>query len=338
MRNLIRYKRMSLRTEEAYLGWTRRFILFHDKRHPATLAAPEVVAFLKNLAVINQVAASTHNQALNALVFLYAEVLEQPLGELRGLERVKRPERLPLILNPHEVALLLDRLEGTSWLAAALLYGAGLRLMECLRLRIGDVDTRTHTITVRAGKGGGDRRVPLPEKVQPLLLDHLARVRRLWLEDYGSRRTDEHQPLPGVYLPHALATKYPRAGREWPWQWLFPAKDLSFDPRSGLRRRHHWNEEALQRAVKRAALAAGLPKAASPHTLRHSFATHLLENGYDIRTIQELLGHKDVATTMIYTHVLNRPGVLPVRSPLDCRVSHGTFPSKSTGFLPPDCS
>ena len=317
MRDLMRYKRMSLRTEEAYVGWVRRFILFHGKCHPATLGALEVVAFLKNLASSNQIAASTHNQALNALVFLYAEVLEQPLGELRGLERVKRPKRLPLVLNYHEVASLLAQLEGTTWLAAALLYGAGLRLMECLRLRIGDVDTRTRVITVRAGKGGGDRRVPLPEKVLPILLDHLARVRRLWREDYGSQRADGHEPLSGVFLPYALAAKYPRAGYEWPWQWLFPAKTLSVDPRSGLRRRHHWNEEALQRAVKQAALAAGLPKAASPHTLRHSFATHLLEGGTDIRTVQELLGHKDVATTMIYTHVLNRPGVMPVRSPLD---------------------
>lgn len=317
LRDRLRYKRMSLRTEEAYLGWTRRFILFHGKRHPSSLGEREVVAFLQDLATTNQVAASTHNQALNALVFLYAEVLENPLGELRGLERVKRPARVPIVLNRPEVAGLLAQLEGTAWLAAALLYGAGLRLMECLRLRVQDIDLERRVLTVRAGKGGGDRRAPLPEKAVEPLRRHLERLHTLWQGDYGEDRSPSLEKLAGVYLPNALGAKYPHAGRQWPWQWVFAAKDYSHDPRTGLRRRHHWHEGALQRAVKRAALAAGLSKVVSPHTLRHSFATHLLESGTDIRTVQELLGHKDVATTMIYTHVLNRPGVLPVRSPLD---------------------
>ena len=272
---------------------------------------------MQDLARTNQVAASTHNQALNALVFLYAEVLERPLGELHGLERVRRPARVPVVLNRQEVAALLAQLDGTPWLAAALLYGAGLRLMECLRLRVGDLDLERRVLTVRAGKGGGDRRAPLPEKTVEPLRAHLERLHLLWQGDYGPARPAASGKLAGVYLPHALGAKYPHAGREWPWQWVFAARDYSLDPRSGLRRRHHWHEQALQRSVKKAVLVAGLPKAASSHTLRHSFATHLLENGTDIRTVQELLGHKDVATTMIYTHVLNRPGVLPVRSPLD---------------------
>ena len=317
LRDRLRYKRMSLRTEEAYLGWARRFILFHGKRHPASLREEDVVAFLQDLATTNHVAASTHNQALNALVFLYAEVLEAPLGELRGLERVKRPARVPIVLNRQEVAALLARLDGTPWLAAALLYGAGLRLMECLRMRVQDVDLDRRVLTVRAGKGGGDRHTPLPEKAVEPLRSHLERVHTLWQADYGEGRLPSQEKLAGVFLPDALGTKYPRAGRQWPWQWVFAAKNYSRDPRTGLRRRHHWHEAALQRIVKQAALAAGLSKAVSPHTLRHSFATHLLESGTDIRTVQELLGHKDVATTMIYTHVLNRPGVLPVRSPLD---------------------
>ncbi len=317
LRDRLRYKRMSLRTEEAYMGWTRRFILFHGKRHPSSLAEPEVVAFLQDLATTNQVAASTHNQALNALVFLYAEVLQRPLGELHGLERVRRPARVPIVLNRQEVAALLAQLDGTPWLAAALLYGAGLRLMECLRLRVGDIDLERRVVTVRAGKGGGDRRTSLPEKTVEPLRAHLERLHVLWQKDYGSERSATAEKLVGVYLPNALGAKYPNAGREWPWQWVFAAKEYSHDPRSGLRRRHHWHEQSLQRVVKKASLAAGLSKAVSPHTLRHSFATHLLEAGTDIRTVQELLGHKDVATTMIYTHVLNRPGVLPVRSPLD---------------------
>ena len=317
LRDRLRYKRMSLRTEEAYLGWARRFILFHGKRHPSSLAEREVVAFLQDLAVTNQVAASTHNQALNALAFLYAEVLERPLGELHGLERVKRPARVPIVLTRPEVAALLAQLDGTAWLAAALLYGAGLRLMEGLRLRVGDIDLERRIVTVRAGKGGRDRHAPLPEKTVEPLRAHLERLHLRWQGDYGAQRPATAEKLAGVYLPNALGAKYPHAGREWPWQWVFAAKDYSLDPRSGLRRRHHWHEQAVQRVVKKAALAAGLAKAVSPHTLRHSFATHLLESGTDIRTVQELLGHKDVATTMIYTHVLNRPGVLPVRSPLD---------------------
>ncbi len=317
VRRRLRMLRMSLRTEEAYLGWVRRFVLFHDKRHPSTLGEIEVVAFLQHLAIDNQIAASTHNQALNALAFLYTQVLERPLGQLRGLERVHRPARVPGVLNRHEVASLLIRLEGTEWLAAALLYGSGLRLMECLRLRVKDVDLDRRVLTVREGKGNKDHHTPLPEKaVEPMRLQ-LERLRALWQEDYGPGRPASSDHLAGVFLPNALGVKYPEAGRAWPWQWVFAARGYSCDPRSGLHRRHHWHEHGLQRAVKKAALAAGLSKTVSPHTLRHSFATHLLESGTDIRTVQELLGHKDVATTMIYTHVLNRPSVLPVRSPLD---------------------
>ena len=256
LRDQLRYRRMSLRTEEAYLGWTRRFILFHGKRHPSSLAEREVVAFLQDLATSRHVAASTHNQALNALVFLYAEVLQRPLGELHGLERVRRPARVPLVLNRQEVAGLLAQLDGAPWLAAALLYGAGLRLMECLRLRVGDLDLERRVITVRAGKGGGDRRAPLPGKTVEPLRAHLDRLRVLWQQDYGTPRAAAAEKLAGVYLPHALGAKCPRAGREWPWQWVFAARDYSPDPRSGLRRRHHWHEQALQRAVKKAALAA----------------------------------------------------------------------------------
>ena len=243
--------------------------------------------------------------------------MQSPLGELHGLERVRRPARVPLVLNRQEVAALLAQLDGTPRLATALLYGAGRRLMECLRLRVGDIDLERRVVTVRAGKGGGDRRTSRPEKTVEPLRAHLERLHVLWRGDYGRERPATAERLAGVYLPNALGAKYPNAGREWPWPWVFAARDYSHDPRSGLRRRHHWHEQALQRVVKKAGRAAGLSKAVSPHTRRHCFATHLLEARTDIRTVQELLGHKDVAATMIYTHVLNRPGVLPVRSPLD---------------------
>jgi integron integrase len=307
----IRFKHYSLRTEEAYLGWIRRFILFSGKRHPLQLGPVEIEAFLTHLAVAGQVAASTQNQALSALVFLYHEVLGQPFGSLDGLLRVRRPAKLPVVLSRAEVAAVLAQLPASSVrLMAQLLYGSGLRLLECLRLRVKDVDFTRRLLVVRDGKGGKDRVTLLPETVhQPLRL-HLARVRALHDEDLA-------RGFGRVYLPFALERKYPRAALEWPWQYVFPAAGRSVDPRTKAERRHHVGELVLQRAVKAAVRRTGIAKAATPHTLRHSFATHLLEDGYDIRTVQELLGHKDVSTTMIYTHVLNRPGVLPVRSPLD---------------------
>lgn len=309
VRDRIRTKHYSLRTEQAYLGWIRRFILFHGKRHPAELGAPEVEAFLSHLAVDGQVAAATQNQALAALLFLYREVLNQPLPWLDNLTRAKRPARLPVGLTVTEVQLLLARMEGTVGLAARLLYGTGMRLMECVRLRVKDVDFAARQITVRDGKGGKDRVTVLPDALIAPLQAHLAQVKALHEADLRAGFGD-------VYLPFALERKYPDAGRSWAWQYVFPARGLSVDPRSGKTRRHHMDEKAIQRAMKQALHNTGISKPASPHTLRHSFATHLLQSGYDIRTVQELLGHKDVSTTMIYTHVLNR-GARGVQSPLD---------------------
>jgi integron integrase len=272
------------------------------------MGAAEVEAFLTHLAVNEHVAASTQNQAFSALLFLYREVLHQDLGPIDAL-RAKKPKRLPTVLTREEVRRVLDQLSGTHQLMAKLLYGSGLRLMECLRLRVKDLDFAQRAIIVRDGKGEQDRVTMLPDSLIAPLQEHLQRVKRLHQEDlakgYGT-----------VYLPDALAEKYPNAGREWGWQYVFPADRLSVDPRSGTVRRHHMDESTVQRAIRAAAKAAGIPKPVSPHTFRHSFATHLLENGYDIRTVQELLGHKDVRTTMIYTHVLQRGG-RAVRSPLD---------------------
>ncbi|GAB4363006.1 MAG: integron integrase [Methylohalobius crimeensis] len=309
MRDRIRAKHYSLRTEEAYVGWVKRFILFHDKRHPSKLSASEVEAFLTHLAVEGNVASSTQNQALAAILFLYREVLEQPLPWLDNVTRAKNPERLPVVLSVNEVQALLGRLRGTPGLAARLLYGTGMRLMECMRLRVKDVDFEMHQITVRDGKGFKDRVTMLPRKLVGPLKAHLAGVKAQQEEDLAAGYGE-------VYLPYALARKYPAAGREWGWQYVFPARSLSVDPRSGETRRHHLDEKAVQRAVKQAVRDLDLAKPATPHTLRHSFATHLLQSGYDIRTVQALLGHKDVSTTMIYTHVLNRGGK-GVVSPLD---------------------
>ncbi|WP_040574354.1 integron integrase [Methylohalobius crimeensis] len=309
MRDRIRAKHYSLRTEEAYVGWVKRFMLFHDTRHPSELSASEVEAFLTHLAVEGHVASSTRNQALAAILFLYREVLEKPLPWLDNITRAKNPERLPVVLSVNEVQALLGRLRGTPGLAARLLYGTGMRLMECMRLRVKDVDFEMHQITVRDGKGFKDRVTMLPRKLVEPLKAHLAGVKAQHEEDLAAGYGE-------VYLPYALSRKYPAAGREWGWQYVFPARSLSVDPRSGQTRRHHLDEKAVQRAVKQAVRDLGLTKPATPHTLRHSFATHLLQSGYDIRTVQELLGHKDVSTTMIYTHVLNRGGK-GVVSPLD---------------------
>ncbi|MGZ8244026.1 integron integrase [Methylomagnum sp.] len=309
VRAKLRLKHYSLRTERAYTDWIKRYILFHGKRHPKDMGAAEIQAFLSHLATERNVAASTQNQALAALLFLYKEVLDLDLPRLNDIERAKRPQRLPTVLTVREVGAVLDRLDGTLGLMIRLLYGTGMRLMECVRLRVKDVDFEMRQLTVRDGKGGKDRVTMLPALLAEPLKAHLEQVRAL-------HRADLAEGGGEVWLPDALAVKYPNAPREWGWQYVFPARSLSVDPRSGRRRRHHVDEKALQRAVKKAVQATGLGKPVSPHTLRHSFATHLLQSGYDIRTVQELLGHKDITTTMIYTHVLNRGGH-GVVSPLD---------------------
>ena len=309
VRGKIRLKHYSLRTEQAYLDWIRRFILHFDKRHPRELGAPEIEAFLTHLAVVGKVAASTQNQAKSALLFLYREVLEIELPWLDNVESAKVPKRLPVVLTRAEVQALLARLEGTSWLIANLLYGAGLRITEGLRLRVKDVDFARGEILVRDGKGFKDRVTMLPAVLVEPLQAHLRRVRVLHEADLAVGRGD-------VFLPYALERKYPQAAREWGWQYVFPSAKFSTDPRSGATRRHHLQDVAIQRALKQAVRDAGIAKPATPHTLRHSFATHLLDGGYDIRTVQELLGHADVRTTMIYTHVLNKGG-RGVVSPLD---------------------
>ncbi len=309
VRDVARLRHLSLRTEEAYAGWARQYILFHGKKHPSAMGAAEVREFLTHLARDRRVAASTQNQALNGLVFLYGAVLKEPLGEIGAIERPRRPARLPVVLSPEEVGRLLDAMEGSFSLMARLLYGSGMRLLECLRLRVKDVDFANGQCVIRDGKGQRDRVTVLPQSLREPLKRHLARVRTLHLADRRAK-------VPGVFLPGALDRKSPRAGEAWEWQWVFPAKGLSRDPRGGPARRHHVHPTGLQRAVREAARLARIEKRVSCHTLRHSFATHLLAAGSDIRTVQELLGHASVATTMVYTHVLNRPGVT-VRSPLD---------------------
>lgn len=309
VREAIRVRHYSLRTEEAYVRWVIRFVKFHGKRHPSELGTAEIVAFLSDLAVRQKVAAATQNQALNALVFLYREVLGDEFPDVEEVVRAKRPKRLPVVLTREEVRQVLEHMEGTPSLVAGLLYGAGLRLLEALRLRVKDLDFAGGQLVVRDGKGQKDRISVLPSRlVEPLRL-HLKGVR-------ATHQIDMSAGYGAVYLPNALARKYPNAARSWGWQYVFPAPRRSRDPRSGAVRRHHLHETSIQKAVRHAVRAAGITKPASCHTFRHSFATHLLEDGYDIRTVQELLGHTDVRTTMIYTHVLNRGG-RGVLSPLD---------------------
>jgi integron integrase len=309
VRAAIRARHYSRRTEDAYVAWIRRFILFHGKRHPVEMAAPEITRFLTSLAVDGRVASSTQNQALSAVLFLYREVLQQDIPWLDEIVRARRPERLPVVLTRDEVRAMLTRLAGPTRLMAYLMYGGGLRLLECCRLRIQDVDFGANQIVVRAGKGDKDRVTVLPATVKADLARHLERM-------HAQHQTDLRSGAGWVELPTALERKYPNAGRHWRWQWVFPATRTYVEPVTRQRRRHHLHESVVQRAVKEAVHHAGLAKRAGPHTLRHSFATHLLENGHDIRTVQELLGHRDVATTMIYTHVLNR-GPAAVRSPAD---------------------
>src|SRR6202163_846778 len=315
VRDVMRLKHYSLRTERTYCDWIERFIRFQKLRHPRDMGEAELSTFLTHLARDGKVAASTQNQALSALLFLYKEVLKQEIGWLENVERAKKPTRVPVVLTRDEVHRVFGYLHGSPRLMAGLLYGSGLRLMECVRLRVKDIDFGYARITVRDGKGAKDRVTMLPVNLANVLERHLKRVK-------GQHEQDIADGFGAVFLPEALARKFPNASREWAWQYVFPSSRLSPDPRSGgnggelLRRRHHIDESALQLSMKKAVRSAGLSKPASCHTLRHSFATHLLENGYDLRTIQELLGHKDVSTTMIYTHVLNKPG-LGVKSPLD---------------------
>jgi integron integrase len=309
LRAEIRRRGYSIRTEQAYESWGARYLAFVGKADPCGVGGAEVKAFLQHLAVERLVAASTQNQALNALVFLYQHILRQPLSGLDGFVRAKRPQRLPVVLTRAEVGKLLEHMHGTNGLMASLLYGTGMRLMDCLRLRVKDIDFAYHQIVVRDGKGQKDRVVPLPQRLADPLQQQLITVK-------GLHQADLEQGYGTVFMPHALARKYPQAPTAWGWQYVFPSARLSVDPRSGVVRRHHMHENGLQKAVKHAAQDAALSKPVNCHSLRHSFATHLLENGYDIRTVQELLGHADVSTTMIYTHVLNRGGK-GVYSPLD---------------------
>jgi len=309
LRGELRVRHYSLRTEEAYSDWVRRYILFHGKRHPKDLGPVEVGAFLSHLAVDRKVSSSTQNQAKAALLFLYKHVLGVDLPWLAEVVQAKERRRLPVVLSPGEVRTLLDQMDGTMGLAAALLYGTGLRLLEGLRLRVKDLDFDRLEVVVRSGKGDKDRVTMLPERLAEPLRAHLERVR-------GLHQKDLAEGFGEVFLPDALAAKYRDAARQWGWQWVFPSAVRSVDPRSGVTRRHHLYPESVQRAVREASRRAELAKPVTPHVLRHSFATHLLTAGYDIRTVQELLGHKDVATTMIYTHVLNRGG-RGVASPLD---------------------
>jgi len=309
MKAEIRRRGYSIRTEQTYISWANRYIGFHQGHHPADLDMSAISSFLEHLALVRNVSTSTQNQALNALVFLYQQVLGQELGKLESFVRAKRPKRLPVVLTTDEVRRLLGGMHGVFHLQAGLLYGAGMRLMECIRLRVQDVDFGYRQITVRNGKGMKDRVVPLPDSCVDALQTHLISTKTLFEQDIA----DGHG---AVFLPDALAVKYPNAATEWRWQYVFPSQRLSVDPRSKQVRRHHLHENGLQKAVKQAANAAGIEKRVSCHSLRHSFATHLLEHGYDIRTVQELLGHADVSTTMIYTHVLNKGGA-GVQSPLD---------------------
>jgi len=309
LRSVLRVKHYSIRTEDAYISWVRQYILFHNKKHPIEMGAEHIASFLTYLAEQRHVAPSTQNQALNAILFLYKDLLQIEIGSIDGAVRAKKPKRLPVVLTRNEVKQVLGNMEGSTWLVASLLYGSGLRLLDGLRLRVQDIDFEKNAILVRDGKGGKDRHTMLPVSLAPHLQRHLDKVQQIHQQDLKNG-------FGNVYLPHALARKYPNAERQWQWQYVFPAAGIGKDPRSDEQRRHHVHERTIQQAIQLAARQAGITKRVGPHTFRHSFATHLLEDGYDIRTVQELLGHKDVKTTMIYTHVLNRGGS-GVKSPLD---------------------
>ena len=309
VREVMRYHHYAIRTEQTYVKWISDYIRFNGTRHPREMGKPEIERFLSHLAVNRNVAPSTQNQALNAILFLYKHVIDMPLNDYIDATRSKKRKRLPTVLNQSEISRFFQHISGTNELMAKLLYGAGLRLMECIRLRVKDVDFENHQIIVRDGKGGKDRATVLPKTIQEDLRFHLKGVRKLFEQDLTGGRAD-------VYMPHALAKKYPGAGKSWIWQWVFPAKNCSRDPRTGKVRRHHTHETGLQKAVANAAKKAGINKRVSPHTLRHSFATHMLEAGKDIRRVQELLGHADVRTTMIYTHVMST-NFETLGSPLD---------------------
>jgi integron integrase len=309
LRDAIRAKHYSHRTEQTYLDWCKRYILYHNKRHPAEMGVPEIQAYITYLAIDRNVAASTQNQALSAILFLYRNVLIKDIEFPTDVIRAKKPQRLPTVLTKTEALAVIGRMQGVPKLMAQLLFGSGLRLMECLRLRVKDIDFANRQIIVRDGKGENDRAVPLPESIRLDLQVHTQKVKSL-------HQRDLQEGYGEVHLPYALERKYPNASREPGWQYLFPAKQRSVDPQTGKTMRHHVNESVLQRAIKQSVRLAKIDKPVSPHTFRHSFATHLLQNAYDIRTVQELLGHKDVKTTMIYTHVLQRGG-LAVKSPLD---------------------
>jgi integron integrase len=326
LRTKIRFKHYSLRTEQAYGDWVRRFVRFHRGRHPAELAPADIERFLTHLAVDLSVAASTQNQAQSALLFLYREVLSHDVPWLAGVVRARSPPRLPVVLTPAEVARLLGAMCGTHRLLAELLYGTGMRIMEALRLRVKDLDFGRSQILIRDGKGAKDRVTMLPRRLFPPLRRHLAFARSIHEQDLA-------EGFGVAWLPSALARKYPAAGRDWAWQYVFPAAKRSIDPRTDRSHRHHVSDQSFQRAMREALRTTGIAKPATPHTLRHSFATHLLEAGYDIRTVQELLGHSDVSTTMIYTHVLNRGG-RGVASPLDRLAEHVVLPGDHPHGMP----
>jgi integron integrase len=309
VRQAIRTRHYSPKTEQSYVHWIKRFIFYHNKRHPAEMGEKEIGWFLSALATDRHVSSSTQNQALNAILFLYRDILRKEIGYVDGVVRAKRPQRLPVVLTRQEVKSVLGSLDHADWLMVMLLYGAGLRLKECLQLRVKDIDFTRNEMVVRAGKGDKDRRTMLPTAAKEPLAKHLDLIKQ-------QHQRDLEQGLGRVVLPNALDRKYPNAGKEWGWQWMFPAHSHYTDRTTGEKRRHHLHESVLQKAVKEAVRKAGIFKPATPHTFRHSFATHLLEDGYDIRTVQELLGHRDVSTTMIYTHVLNRGG-RGVNSPAD---------------------
>lgn len=324
MRGVLRTRHYSIRTEDAYVQWVKRFILFHGKKHPSAMGAEQINEYLTHLAVARHVSASTQSQALAAILFLYRDVLGEEVPWLTELVRAPRRERAPVVLTRDEVRRLLGEMSGTAQLVGRLLYGTGMRLLEGLRLRVKDLDFETGEVVVRAGKGNKDRATTLPRVLSVELQRHMERVRALHDRDVA-------EGFGRVWMPDALEVKYPNANGSWSWQWVFPAGKRSIDPRSGIERRHHLGEQVIQRAVHDAVRRAGIAKAATPHTLRHSFATHLLASGHDIRTVQELMGHADVKTTMIYTHVLGL-GASGVRSPLDALgAPEADWPSRTDG-------